>query len=212
MNLIPMAAAYLIHPLYGIGGVLIAFGLSLAWMRTRPVPPVYRCIPSSLAVGWMLVVAGIVCIAIGVVKHARCSAKARPNDPTPHPQPAQPTQKTHLKPRQRRADGMVLIPSGEFMMGSPDTELGEGGDHGDSESPLHKVTIKKPFYMGQYELTQAQWTAVSGNQSEVKGDTLPAESVSWEDCHKFCAAMSSAPPSRAIALKSGVGIRLPRRH
>ena len=48
---------------------------------------------------------------------------------------------------------MVYIPAGEFMMGSYEYE---------NEQPIHKVTIKQPFHMGKYPITQAQWQAVMG--------------------------------------------------
>jgi formylglycine-generating enzyme required for sulfatase activity len=41
---------------------------------------------------------------------------------------------------------MILIPAGEFMMGSPDSE----NDAGDGETPQHRVRITKPFYLGKY--------------------------------------------------------------
>jgi sulfatase modifying factor 1 len=46
-----------------------------------------------------------------------------------------------------------LIPAGEFMMGSPEEEKGRGND----ESPLHRVRITKPFYLGMVEVTVAQF-------------------------------------------------------
>ena len=71
----------------------------------------------------------------------------------------------------------VLIPAGEFLMGS---------DNYDDEKPVHRVRISKVFYLGKYEVTQAQWQAVMGdNPSRFKGDTLPVEQVSWEDAQKF---------------------------
>ena len=92
---------------------------------------------------------------------------------------------------------MVLIPAGEFLMGSPDSE--EGRD--ESESPQHKVTISKPFYMGRYEVTQSQWQAVMGsNPSQFKGDDKPVENVSWDDCQEFCRKLTSR-------LESGGAIR-----
>lgn len=70
---------------------------------------------------------------------------------------------------------MVLITPGEFTMGDS-----EGG-------PPHRVTISRPFFLGATELTQAQWTAMMGsNPSYFKGDTLPAEQVSWDDAMAFC--------------------------
>ncbi len=93
---------------------------------------------------------------------------------------------------------LVLIPAGEFLMGSPNTEAQRGSDEG----PQHRVWISAPFYMGKYEVTQAQWRAVMRkNPSTFKGeDNLPVESVSWEDSRKFC---------RFLSAKVGQTIRLP---
>jgi formylglycine-generating enzyme required for sulfatase activity len=75
----------------------------------------------------------------------------------------------------------VLIQPGTFMMGSPENEQGRCDDE-----VLHKVTITKPFYMQTTPVTQAQWQAVMGsNPSHFKGDNLPVENVSWNDCQEF---------------------------
>ncbi|MEZ5671106.1 MAG: formylglycine-generating enzyme family protein [Thiotrichaceae bacterium] len=80
---------------------------------------------------------------------------------------------------------MVYIPAGEFWMGSPE---GEGYD---DERPRHKVVITKPFYMGKYPVTQAQWQAVMGNNpSYFKGEKRPVETVSWNDAKEFCQKLS----------------------
>ena len=72
----------------------------------------------------------------------------------------------------------VLIPPGSFMMGS------EKGFY--DERPVHKVTITKPLCVGIYEVTQAQWKAVMGdNSSHFRGNDLPVENVSWQDCQQF---------------------------
>ncbi|MDM8565431.1 SUMF1/EgtB/PvdO family nonheme iron enzyme [Candidatus Halobeggiatoa sp. HSG11] len=77
---------------------------------------------------------------------------------------------------------MLYIPAGEFMMGSNEHE---------SEQPIHKVTIKQPFYMGKYPITQAQWQAVMGNNpSDFRGNNRPVERVSWKDAVKFCEKIS----------------------
>jgi len=82
---------------------------------------------------------------------------------------------------------MVLIRPGKFMMGSPASEPGRSK----IESPLHEVTISKPFYMGVTEVTQAQYEAVMGtNPSEFKGPTNPVDSVSWNDATEFCKKLS----------------------
>jgi formylglycine-generating enzyme required for sulfatase activity len=76
----------------------------------------------------------------------------------------------------------VLIPAGEFDMGSP---LDEKGMY-DNEGPVHHVTIGKAIYMGRYEVTQKQWLEIMGdNPSHFKGDDLPVEWVSWEDVQEF---------------------------
>jgi formylglycine-generating enzyme required for sulfatase activity len=74
---------------------------------------------------------------------------------------------------------LVLIPAGEFLMGS-----NEGHD---KEPPVHRVRISEPFYMGKYEVTQAQWEAVMDtNPSLFPGNPhRPVENVSWEDTQEF---------------------------
>ncbi len=71
----------------------------------------------------------------------------------------------------------ILIPAGEFMMGS---------EENDSEKRVHKVKINKPFYLGIYPVTQREWKEVIGiNPSYIKGDELPVENVSWDDVQEF---------------------------
>jgi formylglycine-generating enzyme required for sulfatase activity len=68
------------------------------------------------------------------------------------------------------------------MMGS-DPNFEEASKH---EMPQHKVTISKPFYLGKYPVTQAQWVAVMGsNPSKFKGQNNPVEQVSWHDAQEF---------------------------
>ena len=98
--------------------------------------------------------------------------------------------------------GMVEIPGGEFMMGSPKGEDGYG-----DERPRHLVTVS-PFFMGRFPVTQAQWRVVAGwgrverdlepEPSRFKGEDLsaedrgrlPVESVSWYDAVEFCQRLS----------------------
>jgi formylglycine-generating enzyme required for sulfatase activity len=83
---------------------------------------------------------------------------------------------------------LVLIPAGEFIMSSPETEK----DRSPNEGPQHKVRITKPFYMGTTEVTQAQWKAVMGNNpSEFQGDDLPVETVSRDDCQEYLKKLSA---------------------
>jgi formylglycine-generating enzyme required for sulfatase activity len=94
---------------------------------------------------------------------------------------------------------MVKIPSGTFTMGSPATEKKRDGD--DNEGPQHQVSVPE-FYMGKYEVTQAQWRAVASlpkveidlnpSPSKFKGDRQPIEQVSWDEAVEFCARLSNA--------------------
>jgi formylglycine-generating enzyme required for sulfatase activity len=82
----------------------------------------------------------------------------------------------------------VLIPAGEFDMGSPSSEQNRSGDEG----PVHRVKISKPFYMGKFPVTQEQYKAIIGkNPSDFSGKNLPVESVSWADAVRFCRKLSS---------------------
>ena len=92
---------------------------------------------------------------------------------------------------------MALIPAGEFLMGSPETEEGRYEDEG----PPHRVRIAKPFYLGIYQVTQEQYEAVMGeNPSFFKGAKHPVERVSWGDAAAFC---------RKVSEKTGETVRLP---
>jgi formylglycine-generating enzyme required for sulfatase activity len=75
---------------------------------------------------------------------------------------------------------MVLIPAGAFTMGSPDSEI-KTEEHTGHEPP-RKVTITRPFYLSKYEITQAQFAKVLGEDtSKTKGEKLPATNVSWDE-------------------------------
>ena len=73
------------------------------------------------------------------------------------------------------------IPAGNFLMGSLVGEKNRNADEG-----IRLAEIKNPFYLGVYEVTQAQWRAVMGNNpSFFKGDNRPVEQVSWNDVSAF---------------------------
>ncbi len=62
-----------------------------------------------------------------------------------------------------------------------------GIEHISSEGPQHPARITRPFYLGKYEVTQAQWQAVMGNNpSSFNGNpSHPVELVSWDDVQRF---------------------------
>jgi formylglycine-generating enzyme required for sulfatase activity len=65
---------------------------------------------------------------------------------------------------------MVVVPTGSFTMGSPAGEKGRDDDEG----PQRRVSIPRPFAVGKYEVTQAEWRAVMGtNPCRFKGEATP---------------------------------------
>ncbi len=90
---------------------------------------------------------------------------------------------------------LVYIPGGTFTMGSPESEEGSSSE----ERPQHQVTVS-PFFMGKYQVTQAQWKAIATldkieldlkpDRSYRKGDERPVETVTWNECVEFCKRLS----------------------
>ena len=83
----------------------------------------------------------------------------------------------------------VPIPSGTFMMGSPESEPLRDT----SDETQHQVTLTKSFYLQTTEVTQGQWKAVMGNNPSGFsncGDNCPVEQVSWRDCQSFIATLN----------------------
>jgi formylglycine-generating enzyme required for sulfatase activity len=91
---------------------------------------------------------------------------------------------------------MILIPSGSFTMGAPQSEP----ESQERERPQHEVALP-PFYLGRHVVTQAQWRTVAGypridldldpDPSRFKGDSRPVEHVSWDDAQEFCQRLSA---------------------
>ena len=83
---------------------------------------------------------------------------------------------------------MVRVEAGTFTMGAT-PEMKEPDD---DEKPTHQVTLTNDYYIGKYEVTQALWQAVMGNNpSYSKGNNLPVERVSWDDCQEFISKLNS---------------------
>lgn len=98
---------------------------------------------------------------------------------------------------------MMVVPSGEFTMGSPPSELYRGAE------TQHRVTISSPFALGKHEVTFAQWDACvadggcGGAKPDDQGwgrDNRPVIDVSWNDAKSYAAWLSR---------KTGKAYRLP---
>ncbi len=92
---------------------------------------------------------------------------------------------------------MVPVPAGKFAMGTPEDERGRWHER---EWFPHEVTLTHDLYMARYEVTQAQWLAVMGeNPSEFRGlPNNPVEGVSWSDCAHFCNRLSQLRGRRPV--------------
>jgi formylglycine-generating enzyme required for sulfatase activity len=72
-------------------------------------------------------------------------------------------------------------------MGSPDSEAGRF-----TNETQHQVTISQGFWLGKYEVTQAQWVAGMGsNPSDFPGNLRPVDKVSWDDVQDYLAALNA---------------------
>ena len=137
----------------------------------QPVPPGTQ--PQSQAWKWVV---GVLVAVIGIwVVSSR--------QPTPVPVTPQPLSSVAPSPNQKNQveplTGMELvwIEGGCFQMGTTDGNV--------AEKPMHRVCVDE-FWMGKYEVTQAQWQKVMGNNpSNFKGANNPVEKVSWDDAQEF---------------------------
>ena len=107
--------------------------------------------------------------------------------------------------------GMKLnwVGAGRFQMGSPDQEAGRSNDEG----PRTEVTISRGFWVGTYPVTQEEWKAAAEDASGLnaepsyfRGDRLPVEQVSWNDCELWLQELNTLEAAR---LPHGFTYRLP---
>ncbi len=94
-----------------------------------------------------------------------------------------------------------FIPAGSFQMGSPESEEGRDGDE-----PQHRVTLTRSFWMGETEITQAQWQALMGTEpSRFKecGSECPVERVNWYAAVTFANELSKRSRLTACYQLSG---------
>jgi len=101
---------------------------------------------------------------------------------------------------------MVFIRPGTFTMGSPESEAGRVS----TEGPQTVVTLTRAFWLGKFEVSQAEYMAVTGkNVSWFNYDpTLPADSVTWEMATNYC-QQRTVQERAAGRLPAGVAYRLP---
>lgn len=83
---------------------------------------------------------------------------------------------------------MIYVKGGTFQMGATDEQIGASSD----EYPAHKVTLSD-YYIGQYEVTQELWKAVTGTNPSANTDNpqLPVENICWDDCQSFITKLNS---------------------
>ncbi len=98
--------------------------------------------------------------------------------------------------RNRVGMEFVLVPAGEFRMGSTSEDAGE------DEKPVTAVKISRAFYLGKHEVTQKQWERVMGvNPSDFKGcPDCPVEQVSWNDAQAFIRTLNGMDDSKRYRL------------
>jgi formylglycine-generating enzyme required for sulfatase activity len=121
----------------------------------------------------------------------------------------------------------ILIPPGEFTMGSTPVEIDEAlnvaGEHKHwqecvkSTVPQHKVILTQPIYLGVHEVTQSQYERVMGQNPShfaatgpgkdaivgVDTSNYPVEMVSWNDAAEFCAKLSEKEKLKPFYFRAG---------
>ena len=123
---------------------------------------------------------------------------------SPSAQPQQPLRPIPVQPGATFKDcdncpEMVVIPSGNFLMGTK-ADPYSSSQPSDDEQPQHAVAVLS-FSLGKYEVTQEQWYTVMGSlPGKFRGRTLPVEQVAWNDAQEFV---------RRLSEKTGRGYRLP---
>jgi len=94
---------------------------------------------------------------------------------------------------------LIWIPAGTFYMGSPPAEQG----HEDGESPRHRVTLTRGFWLGRHPVTQRQWqVAMGANPSRSLRPDQPVVMVSWLDAQCFLQTLAGLVPGWWFRLPS----------
>ncbi len=110
---------------------------------------------------------------------------------------------------------MIYVEAGTFTHGSPDDEKGRK----ELSEARFKVKITEPFWIGRYEITQAQWQNVMGKEIEyyatkdkqlkpIKGNNVPMTCITWDEALDFCNTLT-AREREANRLQEGYRYSLP---
>jgi formylglycine-generating enzyme required for sulfatase activity/serine/threonine protein kinase len=167
--------------------------------------------PRLSGLAWV-VIAGLALgaglVAVGLVLLLRQPAADTASPPPEQDAPGTPNPSVAADRLLTNSIGMklVLLPAGKFTMGSPPTEKGRGDDEDE-----HEVTIRRPFYIGAYEVAQDEYRKMmgtnpsyfaptGGGKAQVAGlqtGAFPVEYVSWDDAVAFCKKLSELPAEKA---------------
>lgn len=140
-----------------------------------------RLIKTCIIVGVLVVAPIIIMIKCGLFSE---SEEIKPSQDSPSQQVSYSNGELNINGINYK---MVSVAGGTFMMGA----TSEMKDPWDDEKPVHQVTVSG-FSIGQTEVPQALWEAVMGNNpSHFKGNDLPVENVSWNDCMSFISELNN---------------------
>ena len=153
-----------------------------------PTPKTVPTPPSPWPINKILPIAGVVVLVVGIIygliggsgggtkDSVQTQSRSQQVTPTPESGARESTRTLTLSNGRTLSLRMVDLPGGEFQMGG----TGEA-----DEKPVHRVRVA-PFSIGKFEVTQAEWQAVMGNNpSQFNGETRPVENVSWNDTQQF---------------------------
>ena len=103
---------------------------------------------------------------------------------------------------------LVLIPAGQFLMGSPECDRDAYGD----EMPQRRVVISRPFLCGVYPVTEHQYMLVTGKSPRwSRSPSHPVDGVTWYEAVDFCNALSKREGLRPWCRCTGRGDEQARR-
>ncbi|MBU1230402.1 MAG: formylglycine-generating enzyme family protein [Proteobacteria bacterium] len=158
--------------------------------------PALARLAAALLLALLLAAPGLALEAAGATTGAPGASDKHAKAPAPGPGSAEPPAgSVWTEPR----TGMIFcwVPSGCFVMGSPENEFGRNLDEG----PQHEVCLAG-FWLGQTEVTQGQWRAIMGNNPSLiaNGADYPVDQVSWDMAKAYAAALGK---------KTGGVFRLP---